>query len=183
LDDWVLDRARTLVREHLSALTLADLVPLLGPDPALQLAVKRAHGSKAKATYLDSIQQEWVEKPLEEVNRRLAKVKQGIEKFQRPKHSYGVYPRAEIEAKYGFPSEKWRQRWNSYQTTTQELIVFNDYGRVDPLTQFLWWDMMVHSHHGNFIPEVSGHHHDHSSHHDTYVPSSGKDDFQSRDAS
>ena len=183
LDDWVLDRARTLVLEHLSALTLQDLMPLLGPDPTLQLAVKRAHGAKAKAAYLDSIQQEWVEKPLEDVNRRLGKVEQGIQKFQRPKHNYGSYPRAEIEAKYGLPSEKWRQRWDRYQTTTQEIIVFNDYGRVDPLTEFLWWDMMVHSHHGGFIPDVCEYHHHHSSHHDTYVASSGNDDFHTRDAS
>ena len=183
LDEWVLDRARTLVREHLAALSLQDLTPILGPDPALQLAVKRAHGAKAKATYLDSIQQEWVEKPLEDVQRRLVKVEQGIQKFQRPKNLYGSYLRAEIEAKYGLPSEKWRQRWDRYQTTTQEIIVFNDYGRVDPLTEFLWWDMMVHSHHGNFIPDVCEHHRHFSSHHDTYVASTENDDFQSRDAS
>ena len=183
LDRWVLDRARTLVRDHLSAVPLADVMPLLGSDPALSLAIKRVHGIRAKVGYLDSVEQEWIEKPLEDVLRRLSKVETAMQKFQRPKKLYGQYPRAEIEAKYGIPSEKWRQRWDRYQTTTQEIIVFQDYGTVNPMMEFLWWDTMVHCHHGNFIPDVSMHHRQYSTHHDTYTDVSANDDLAMRDAS
>jgi hypothetical protein len=183
LDKWLLDRARTLVRDHLSAVPLTDVMPLLGSDPALSLAIKRVHGIRAKVGYLDSVEQEWIEKPLEDVLRRLSKVESAMQKFQRPKHFHGRYPRAEIEAKYGLPSEKWRQRWDRYQTTTQEIIVFDNYSVVDPMVQFLWWDQMVHCHHGNFIPDVGEYHRHYSSHHETYTDVAGNDDFSTRDAS
>lgn len=183
LDKWILDRARTLVRDHLSAVPLADVMPLLGSEPALALAIKRVHGIRAKVGYLDSVEQEWIEKPLEDVLRRLSKVESAMQKFQRPKNLYGRYARAEIEAKYGLPSEKWRQRWDRYQTTTQEIVVFQDYSIVNPMVQFLWWDHMVHSHHGNFIPDVSTHHREHSSHHETYTSVADNDGLLTRDAS
>ena len=183
LDTWVLDRGGWLVRDHLSAVPLTDVMPLLGSDPSLSLAIKRVHGIRAKVGYLDSVEQEWIEKPLEDVLRRLSKVEAAAQKFQRPKHLYGRYPRAEIEAKYGLPSEKWRQRWDRYQTTTQEIIVFEDYGRVNPLMEFLWWDQMVHVHHGNFIPDVGDYHRQYSTHHETYTDVPGNDDLSTRDAS
>jgi len=183
LDDWVLEQTRALAREHLAALSLADLTPLVASDPALLLAAKRLHGAQAKHKYIDAIGEEWLVKPMADVQRRLGKVTRGIEKYSRPPKRYMQFELAMIDEKYGVPQEKWRQRWERYQTTSQEIIVFNTYGPIDPLTDFLWWDMMTHSHNGNFIPDVADyhhHHHDHH-HHDDYVHASS--DLSMSDAS
>jgi hypothetical protein len=183
LDAWVLAQTRALVLEHLSALSLPDLTPLLQDDPGLLLAAKRIHGAQAKQKYMDAVSQEWLVKPLADVQRRLSKVDSGIEKFCRPKNATQRYPREEIEAKYGIPSEKWGQRWDRYENTTQEIVVFNDYGRVDPFTQFLWWDLMIHSHHGNFVPDVCDYHQHHAHPGDVYADASANDDLRMHDAS
>jgi hypothetical protein len=184
LDGWVLEQSRALAREHLAALSLADLTPLVASDPALLVAAKRLHGAQAKHKYLDAIGEEWLRKPTADVQRRLEKVSRGIEKFARPSKRHLHFDRAVIEQKYGLPVEKWRQRWQRYQTTSQEIIVFNRYEPIDPLTQFLWWDMMTHSHHGNFIPDVADYHqHDYHQEHDAYVQSGSGSDLSLSDAS
>jgi hypothetical protein len=183
LDEWVLEQTRALAREHLAALSLADLTPLVANDPALLLAAKRLHGAQAKHKYLDAIAEEWLGKPVADIQRRLDKVMLGIEKYARPSKRYVQFDRATIEQKYGLPTEKWRQRWERYQTTSQDIIVFNTYDPVDPYTQFLWWDMMTHSHRGDFIPDVAEYHHHHYHHHDSYVHASTTSDLSMNDAS
>ncbi len=180
LDEWLLGHTRALVREHLAALSLADVTPLVQSDPALLLAAKRVHGAQAKQKYLGAIGDEWLSKPLQDVQRRLEKVSRGITKFQSPKCTYGVFSPEEIEAKYGLPTEKWRQRWDRYDNTCREIMVFNNYGYVDPFSSYLWWDLMIHSHHGSFIPEVAEHH---RHHHDVYTEPVHHDAVYANDAS
>jgi hypothetical protein len=132
---------------------------------------------------MDALSQEWLSKPLVDVERRIEKVERGIEKYSRPSKYGQKFVREDIEAKYGIPSEKWHQRWSRYQSTTQEIIVFNDYNRIDPLTEFLWWDLMIHSYHGNFIPDVCDYHQHHVHHGDVYAGASASDDLRMNDAS
>jgi hypothetical protein len=182
LNEWTLQQTRALVREHLGGLSAEDLVPLFANDAGLQLAVKRVLGAQAKQGYLDAVAQEWLNKPMQDVDHRLAKVRRGIEKHGRPSQEQGQFDQAEIEAKYGFPSAKWEQRWDRYQSTTQQIIVYDNYSSANLVTNILWWDLMTGGHvHGDFIPEVAEYHHQHDvSHAQSY---SSRDDIASTDAS
>jgi hypothetical protein len=182
LDDWLLEQTRALVREHLAPLSLADITPLVQNDPALLLAAKRVHGAQAKREYLGAIGEEWLGKPVEDVERRIEKVSLGIAKYGRAKYAHVRFPRAEIEARYGLPVEKWRQRWERYHGTSRDIVAFNTYDRVEPLTQFLWWDMMTHHHHGGFIPAVADYHRHHAQH-EVYADTSARDELRTSDAS
>jgi hypothetical protein len=183
LDDWVLQQTRALVREHLGALASEDIGPLVANDPGLLLATKRVLGAQAKQGYLDAVAGEWLTKPLQDVQHRLDKVRRGIEKYRRPSHGLDRVNQAEIEAKYGLPIAKWQERWDRYQNTTQQIIVYDNYSTVNLVTSYLWWDMMTGGRvHGDFIPEVAQYHHHHAvSHAQSYT--SSRDDMASTDAS
>ena len=182
LNEWVLQQTRALVREHLGSLAAEDMGPLFANDPGLLLAAKRVLGAQAKQGYLDAVAQEWLTKPMQDVDQRLAKVRRGIEKYGRPSHARDQVDQAEIEARYGFPSAKWQQRWDRYENTTQQIIVYDNYSSANLVTNILWWDLMTGGHvHGDFIPEVAEYHHHHAvSHAQSY---SSRDDIVSTDAS
>lgn len=182
LDEWVLGQTRALVREHLTPLSLADVTPLVQDNPALLLAAKRMHGAQAKQNYLGAVDQEWLSKPMQDVQRRLDKLSRAITKYSSPKNAHATFYAEEIEAKYAYPKDKWRQRWDRYNTTSQEIIAYDGYDCVDAATDFLWWDMMVRSHRGSFISEVDDYH-QHHRRHAVYAEDSRNDVVYSNDAS
>jgi hypothetical protein len=192
LDDWSCSMARARAREHLAAVPEADGVRLFADDPALSLAIKRVYGVAAKVRYLDAMAEEWLGRSRQELQRSHDKLDRVIAKIGgSQKKLLARYDSDEIESKYGFRAQRWRERSTRYQEASQTIVVFNDYGAYPTLGDYLWWDLMTGGHYkGSFIPEVADYHaRDHHHHHDDATAalagneSHGSDSLTSMDAS
>ncbi|MEW5848333.1 MAG: hypothetical protein AB2A00_05940 [Myxococcota bacterium] len=175
LPQTYLARARALVREHLQSLGDDEKLNLVAGNEGATLAVKRIAGVEAKQRYLDQLLREMVLKPRDDLKQAIARNEKDIIKFQRPKNAGVRIRQADFDRRYRSRRSSWDKRWNRYHNACHQIVVFDSYYRYDPLTEFLWWDVMTDGHlDGNFIPEVAEFHHHHPDwhhhhHHDDHA--------------
>lgn len=65
-----------------------------------------------------------------------------------------------------FGNDRYDRLYDRYDRMGETIYVFNDYGRVSPFSEFLWWDVMTDGRlDGNFIPDVYEYRHQHPDYH------------------
>lgn len=156
---WAITRAR--VHEHLCDLDGEDLLKLLGDyEPGLY-AAKRIAGIAAKRRYLAAIQSEWICKPLEQVQLKLAKVRRASLKYRRPKHSLAWFDGDAMRRKFTTPRDAWDKRWRNVDTAVDRIVTFNRYDDYSLANGIIWWHLMTDGDvKARFIPDV-GHYYEH----------------------
>ncbi|MBI5495742.1 MAG: hypothetical protein HY904_12025 [Deltaproteobacteria bacterium] len=175
---------RARVREHLQPLDETERFKLC-PTPDLQLASKRISGVDAKTRYLEGVHQEMVVKPRAAMEQMRAKNLRDMQKLVLPKNQGRRFSDEDYQRRFRDRSQNWNKRWDRYDGTYRQIVVYNDYHRWNPIGDFLWWDYMTDGHlDGNFIPEVNhwhshhpgwSHHHDIHSHHDDAISAVASD--------
>ena len=150
---WAQTRAR--VHEHLSQL-LDDVPALLASyEPGLY-AAKRVLGMLAKQRYLIALRDAWIDAPLEQVERKLAKVRRGSVKFRRPKHAHRNFDADQMQRKYAIPQASWDKRWRKWDATYPRIADYDRYDRYDFDADTIWWHEMTEgASKARFIDEVS----------------------------
>ncbi len=72
----------------------------------------------------------------------------------------------EFDRRFRDRNDAWNKRWQRYDTTRSQIIVYERYDTYDPVADVIWWDIMTDGRlDGNFIPEVHHHHDVHGFHH------------------
>jgi hypothetical protein len=146
---------------------------MLAPLPAAQLAHARILGIAKKREYLSALEDKQLKDALRELGVQEQKLFRTRAKLQRPKNAGRAWPDHEVQRMVGVSrTDRWRKRRERWGHTHTQIVTFHDYGRYDPVRDFLWWDVMTDGRlDGDFIPEVhargprvSDHHHDHARH-------------------
>jgi hypothetical protein len=150
---------RARVRAHLEPLDDERLAQLLAHDEAGRTAAARVSGVRAKRVYLEKMHEQMVKAPREDIRRAILKNERDVAKLTRPKNYNRTMPREVFERRYKDRRPAWQKRRARYVDTTTHIVHFHDYGRWNPVSDFLWWDVMTDGRlDGDFIPEVQYHH-------------------------
>jgi len=129
-----------------------------GPEGSAQNAVvaaKKISALEAKSRYLEQAKRDWIDKPMQELQRIMEKLARAEAKAQR-KGDRVVYDGHDLRTRYAFSSFDWDDdRRRRYDDVCRTIVVFEDYGRYDPWADILWWDLMAPpSLRGDFLSEV-----------------------------
>lgn len=167
----LLARAQGQLIEHLRPLAGEEITTRLATDETCALAYKRVLGVEAKIAYLKQLHDEWVAKPLRQVERAFEKNRRDLIKLSRPKNHHLRFDVADLERRFADRSTSWNKRWNNYDESRRSILVFHDYHLYDPYGDMLWWSLMTHDHcKPRFIPEVARHYERrHGTHDDAVV--------------
>ena len=154
---------RARVREHLQPLPNADVAALLASVPDVDLAWRRVVGLMKKKEYLTDLVREQVKASLADLGRMRSKLDRETNKLSRPKNAHRPWTAVDWNRRFGNDrAAKWQKRRERVQHTRHEIVTFHDYGRWNPTSDLLWWDVMSDGRlDGNFIHEVRSRPHQH----------------------
>ena len=157
-----LAEARARVRAHLEPMDGPTLAALLAYDEATRVAAARVAGVRAKKEYLLALHKEHVQVPREAAKQAIARNRKDAFKLSKAKYAHRSFPRADFERRFKDRAGALRKRRERWRDASQRVVAFEDYGRWDPVRDFIWWDLMTDGRvDGDFIPAVRAHHQEH----------------------
>lgn len=147
--------ARTALGEHVRQTPITAIGPRLEQDADVALLAKRWSGLEAKATYLDQLSAEQVQKPASEIAEALRKLQADVVKMSRPKKAGMRFAADKFERRFQSRAPRFAKQRERYVRTYETIYVYEDYHHCHLASDWLWWDHMTHGRvGGEFIPEV-----------------------------
>ncbi len=150
---------RARVRAHIEPLDDERLVSLVARDEATRTTAARIAGVRAKRRYLQKMHEELVAAPREAIKRAIQKNESDAAKLSRPKNRNRSMAQSDFDRRFSDKRPTWEKRRRRYEDASNQVVVFHDYSRWNPVGDILWWDLMTDGRiDGDFIPEVQHHH-------------------------
>ena len=118
-------------------------------------------GITHQMTYLGGLNDK-IQQDLSDLNERAGRVQEEAARYSQDPYKYRnkSFTQDQFDRKFGRTS-RYDKVYDRYSHTSQTIYVYDNYYYNDPISDFLWWDVMTGGRmNGNFIPEVQQYYQD-----------------------